>query len=89
MACSKCQQLSFNSVRLKADKQDDFHSQGRKDFFNFHNHDFIRVAVAIPKVRVADPVFNSAEIIALMQQAEDANAAFVLFHGAECIGLLM
>ena len=50
-----------------------------EQFANFYNHDFIRVAVAIPKVRVADPVFNTREIIALMRQAEDAHAIFVLF----------
>jgi hypothetical protein len=29
------------------------------EFFNFHNHDFVRVAVAAPLARVADPEFNA------------------------------
>ena len=29
-----------------------------EEFFNFHNHDMVRVAVAIPAVRVANPAFN-------------------------------
>ncbi len=48
-------------------------------FFNLYNHDFIRVAAAIPRVQVADPAFNTAEMTALMQQAEHAHAALLLF----------
>lgn len=50
-----------------------------EQFANFYNHDFIRVAVAIPEVRVADPAFNARKIIELIWQAEDAHAIFVLF----------
>jgi NAD+ synthase (glutamine-hydrolysing) len=48
-------------------------------FFNFYNHDFIRVAVAIPSVRVADPSFNGEQAIALIRQAAERKAALVLF----------
>src|SRR5256885_1849160 len=34
-----------------------------KDFFNLYSHDFVRVAVATPLVRVADPQFNGAALI--------------------------
>ena len=30
------------------------------DFFNLYNHNFVRLAAAIPAVRVADPAFNAA-----------------------------
>ena len=43
-------------------------------FFNLYSHNFIRVAVAIPEVRVADPEFNAAQSIALITQAADAGA---------------
>ena len=50
-----------------------------EEFFNFHNHDMVRVAVAIPAVRVADPAFNGEQTIALMREAAERNAAVVLF----------
>ena len=34
-------------------------------FLNPYAHGFVRVAVAVPRVRVADPAFNAAETIAL------------------------
>ena len=48
-------------------------------FFNFYNHGFVRVAAAIPRVRVADPAFNAKETIALMCDAAQSRAALVLF----------
>src|ERR1700736_4880263 len=39
----------------------------------------VRVAVAIPAVRVADPAFNGEQTIALMREAAERNAAVVLF----------
>jgi NAD+ synthase (glutamine-hydrolysing) len=49
------------------------------NFFNLYNHDFVRVAVAVPAVRVADPGYNAGEIIALMNQAAERKAALLLF----------
>ena len=49
------------------------------NFFNLYNHDFVRVAVGIPAVRVADPAFNASETIALMKQAADRKALLALF----------
>jgi NAD+ synthase (glutamine-hydrolysing) len=34
-----------------------------ESFFNLYNHDFARVAVAVPAVRVADPAFNGVDRI--------------------------
>ncbi|HEV7987757.1 MAG TPA: nitrilase-related carbon-nitrogen hydrolase, partial [Candidatus Binataceae bacterium] len=50
-----------------------------EEFFNLHNHDMVRVAVAIPAVRVANPVFNGEQTVTLMRQAAERQAALVLF----------
>lgn len=50
-----------------------------EEFFNFHNHDMVRVAVGIPAMRVANPSFNGEQTIALMRQAAERGAAVVLF----------
>jgi len=51
----------------------------QKDFFNLYHHNFVRVAVAIPEVRVADPAFNGAQTIALMRQAAQRQALLAVF----------
>lgn len=48
-------------------------------FNSIYAHGFIRTAVAVPYVRVADPAFNSARIIELAEQADAEHAALVLF----------
>lgn len=50
-----------------------------RDFASLYSHGFVRTAVCIPRVRVADPVFNSGEIIALAERASSAGAAVALF----------
>ena len=50
-----------------------------ENFFNFYNHDLVRVAVAIPELKVADPVFNAARTIDLMRQAAARKALVALF----------
>jgi NAD+ synthase (glutamine-hydrolysing) len=50
-----------------------------KEFFNLYSHDFARVAVGIPACRVADPLFNAAETIALAKQAAERGAVLVAF----------
>ena len=49
------------------------------DFFNLYNQGFVRVAVGIPEVRVADPAFNAARTIELMARAEREKAILTLF----------
>ncbi|MGB5084044.1 MAG: NAD(+) synthase, partial [Methylocystis silviterrae] len=44
-----------------------------------HTHGFIRVAVATPNVRVADPAFNVARTIELARQADQHGASLALF----------
>ena len=48
-------------------------------FFNLYRHNFVRVAVAIPEVRVADPAFNARQSIALMEQAAQKKAVLAVF----------
>ena len=50
-----------------------------REFFNLYNHDLIRLTVAIPSVRVADPAFNGEQTLALIRRAADRKAALVLF----------
>src|SRR3954466_2044899 len=50
-----------------------------KDFFNLYSHDFARVAVATPVVRVADPQFNGAATEKLMREAARDKALLAVF----------
>ena len=47
-------------------------------FFNLYQHNFVRVAVGVPEVRVADPGFNADQSIALVRQAAQERAALVV-----------
>ncbi len=49
------------------------------DFHSIYSHGFIRAAVCLPHVRVADPGFNTKRTLALAQRASDAEAALALF----------
>ncbi|MGD9545296.1 MAG: NAD(+) synthase [Methylocystis sp.] len=48
-------------------------------FYCLYTHGFVRVAVATPSVRVADPAFNVARTIELAREADHHGAALVLF----------
>lgn len=48
-------------------------------FFNLYHHEFIRVAVGVPEVRVADPEFNTEKTIELAEQALDGKAVLAVF----------
>jgi NAD+ synthase (glutamine-hydrolysing) len=50
-----------------------------ENFANLYNHDFVRVAVGIPPVRVADPSFNAQRTIELIVAAARRKAVLVLF----------
>ncbi len=47
------------------------------NFFNLYSHNFVRVAVAIPEVKVADPAFNAAQSVDLIREAAAAGAVLV------------
>ncbi len=49
------------------------------EFINLYNHNFIRTAVAIPKLKVADPEYNSCETITLLRRAKENNALLAVF----------
>lgn len=49
------------------------------NFFNLYNHGFIRVAVGVPEVQVADPAFNAGKTVELMQRAAAEQAILALF----------
>jgi NAD+ synthase (glutamine-hydrolysing) len=51
----------------------------RPRFDSIYSHGFIRAAVAVPALRVADPVFNAGRTIALAKQAHQAAAALAVF----------
>ena len=53
--------------------------QTSAEFFNLYNHGFIRAAVGIPESRVADPTFNAARTVELMEQAWREQAVLILF----------
>jgi NAD+ synthase (glutamine-hydrolysing) len=49
------------------------------NFFNLYRHGFIRAAVAIPEVRVADPAFNASRTLELAREAAAQKAVVILF----------
>ena len=53
--------------------------QADGEFFNLYRHGFIRTALGIPEVRVADPAFNADRTVALVEQAEADKALLVAF----------
>ena len=54
-------------------------SSEERQYFNLYNHGFIRVAVCIPELKVADVPFNVASTIKLVKQASANNAILALF----------
>lgn len=52
---------------------------GKENFFNLYTHNFVRVAVGVPVVKVADPFYNAAQIAELCRQAADKKATLVVF----------
>ena len=48
-------------------------------FFNFYNHNFVRLAAAVPTVRVANPAHNAEQTILMMRQAHERQVVLVAF----------
>jgi NAD+ synthase (glutamine-hydrolysing) len=48
-------------------------------FLNLYRHNFARVAICIPEVRVADPAFNADRSVALLEEAGRRRAILALF----------
>lgn len=57
----------------------DIDPDDRLPFDNLYRHGFARVAVAVPRCRVADPRFNAEASAALLADAARAGAALVAF----------
>ncbi|HEV2392458.1 MAG TPA: NAD(+) synthase [Verrucomicrobiae bacterium] len=51
----------------------------RERFYSIYSHGFIRAAVCIPSLRVADPAFNAQRTLELAKLADKANVAVALF----------
>ncbi len=51
----------------------------RQPFDSIYSHGFIRAAVCIPSLRVADPEFNLERTLALARKASQAKVAVALF----------
>ncbi len=49
------------------------------DFDSLYQHGFARVALATPRVRVADPAFNAERTLVLAQRAADQGAVLAVF----------
>jgi NAD+ synthase (glutamine-hydrolysing) len=49
------------------------------EYFNLYRHGFIRAAVCIPEVKVADTVYNAAQTIRLAREAAEKQAILALF----------
>lgn len=50
-----------------------------RPFSSIYSHDFVRVAVGVPRMRVAAPAQNAARTIRVAQSAAEAGAGLVLF----------
>lgn len=53
--------------------------QSPSDFHSLYRHGFIRAAVCLPQVKIADPAYNLKRTLALAQQASEAKAAVAVF----------
>jgi len=54
-------------------------TQAELPFGSMYRHGFVRLALGIPTVRVADPAFNVAQTLELAEQASDERAALCIF----------
>ncbi|MDD2317129.1 MAG: hypothetical protein PHD57_07270 [Desulfobacterales bacterium] len=50
-----------------------------RNFHSIYSHGFLRVTVAIPKVRVADCAYNVEHALLLARRASESHAAIALF----------
>ncbi len=62
-------------------KKNDGMKTGTKtgEFFNLYRHGFVRTAVCIPEVRIADPFFNAENTVVLARKAAKNGALLALF----------
>ncbi len=53
--------------------------ENKERFFNLYRHGFIRTAVCIPELKVADPAFNAEATLHLAREAARKNAILAVF----------
>jgi NAD+ synthase (glutamine-hydrolysing) len=51
----------------------------QRPFHSLYSHGFVRVAVCVPKLRVADPAYNAEQTVRLLRRASESSAAVALF----------
>src|SRR5436305_5178083 len=51
----------------------------RETFGSLYSHGFARLAAAVPRVRIADPLFNAERTIELARRASEEDTAVVVF----------
>ncbi|MCF8054119.1 MAG: NAD(+) synthase [Deltaproteobacteria bacterium] len=49
------------------------------NFFNLYSHGFVRLAVCVPPVRIAEPLYNAQMTLSLAKQAQAGAAVFAVF----------
>ncbi|NGM50236.1 NAD(+) synthase [Caulobacter sp. 602-2] len=52
---------------------------GSPSFFSPYRHGFVRVAAAVPKVKLADPAHNADRVLDLVRQGHDQGVAVMVF----------
>jgi len=50
-----------------------------REFFTLYRHNFVRVAVAIPELRVADPAFNARQVVERLEESAKRRAVLAVF----------
>jgi NAD+ synthase (glutamine-hydrolysing) len=48
-------------------------------FGSIYRHGYVRVAAAVPQVRIGDPAFNAERSLALVRQAHEQGTALIVF----------
>jgi NAD+ synthase (glutamine-hydrolysing) len=51
----------------------------RERFFSIYSHEFVRAAVCVPTLRVADPAYNAQRTLGLAKRASESKVAVALF----------
>jgi NAD+ synthase (glutamine-hydrolysing) len=49
------------------------------DFFSPYAHEFVRIAACVPRLAVADPIFNADETLALLKQGHEKHVGLMVF----------
>jgi NAD+ synthase (glutamine-hydrolysing) len=53
--------------------------ESQRPFGSPYSHGFVRVAAAVPRIRIAEPAFNAERVLELAGRAAEAHAGLVIF----------